>query len=139
MGRPFNDWSTMTDVNPPADEPTPGTPPPAGQPPVTPPPASPYGQPPVTPPPASSQPAGAKPPTSLSLLSMIGGIVGLVLACCFGSGILFSIAAIVLGHLAGTREPAGKGMAKTGLITGYIGAALSILVWILLFAAPFLF
>lgn len=125
----------MTDTTPPANEPEqPVTPPAAPEPPAA-------AVPPVPPPaaPAYGAPVEAKPPTILSLLSMIGGIAGLVLACCGGAGILFSIAAIIMGHLAPAREPAGRGMAKTGLITGYIGAALSVIVWILLFAAPFLF
>ena len=86
-------------------------------------------------PPAAPNAGPAKPSTILSLLSMIGGIVGLVLSCCFGAGILFAVAGIVLGHLGKKKENA-KGMAMTGLITGYIGAALSILMWILLLAAP---
>lgn len=114
----------MTDATPPANEPQqPATPTPAGS---VPPPAT----------PAPGAPAAAKPPTILSLLSMIGGIAGLVLSCCFGAGLIFAIAGIVLGHLAPSREPAGRGMAKTGLITGYIGAALSILFIILSIAAP---
>jgi hypothetical protein len=98
------------------------------------------GQTPVPPPPPASPYAAAgpqKPQTVLSLLSMIGGIVGLVLACCFGAGILFSIAAVVLGHLGIRREPA-RGMAMTGLITGYVGIGIAVIFWILLFAAPFL-
>ena len=97
------------------------------------------GQTPVPPPPAATPYAAAgpqKPQTVLSLLSMIGGIVGLVLACCFGAGILFSIAAVVLGHLGIRREPA-RGMAMAGLITGYIGIGIALIFWILLIAAPF--
>lgn len=91
-------------------------------------------QPPV--PPTPPQAAGAaKPSTILSLLSMIGGIAGLVLACCFGAGILFAIAGIVLGFLGKNKENA-RGMAMTGIITGFAGAALSVIMWILLAVAP---
>jgi hypothetical protein len=41
----------------------------------------------------------------------------------------------VLGHL-GLKKENARGMAMTGLITGYIGAGLAILMWILLLAAP---
>lgn len=85
--------------------------------------------------PAAAYPyaAGApKPTTTLSLLAMIFGIVGLVLSCCYGAGVLFGIAGIVLGHLGRKRETA-QGMALTGLITGYASAALSIVMWIFLF------
>ncbi len=66
---------------------------------------------------------------------MIGGIVGLVLSCCFGAGILFAIAGIVLGFLGKQKENA-RGMAMTGIITGFAGAALSVIMWILLAVAP---
>lgn len=92
---------------------------------------------PSAPPPSpyAAQPGPAKPPTILSLLSMIGGIVGLLLACCFGAGFIFSLAGIILGHLGLGKENA-RGMAMTGLITGYIGAGLAILMWILLLVSP---
>lgn len=94
-------------------------------------------QPPVPPaPPAAPYAAAvAKPSTVLSLLSMIGGILGLLLSCCFGAGILFAVAGIILGHLGKKKENA-RGMAMTGLITGYIGAALSVVTWIILALAP---
>ncbi len=76
---------------------------------------------------------GAAPSTTtLSLLAMIFGIVGLVLSCCYGAGFLFGAAGIVLGHLGRKRESA-KGMALAGLITGYASVALSVVMWILLF------
>lgn len=73
-----------------------------------------------------------KPPTILSLLAMIFGIVGVVLSCCYGAGFLFSVAGIVLGHLGLKRESA-RGMALAGTITGYVGAGASIIFWIVLF------
>ncbi len=63
---------------------------------------------------------------------MIGGIVGLVLSCCYGVGFLFGVAAIVLGHLGRKREPA-QGMALAGLITGYASVALSLIMWVFIF------
>lgn len=62
------------------------------------------------------------PPKSpvLSIISMISGIVGLVLAF-FGFGILFSIAAVVLGHLGQRKERASKVFWLIGLIAGYLG------------------
>lgn len=90
---------------------------------------------PPTPPAAPYNAGPAKPSTVLSLLSMIGGIVGLVLSCCFGAGFLFAVAGIVLGFLGKKKENA-RGMAMTGLITGFIGAGLAIIMWILLLAAP---
>lgn len=80
------------------------------------------------PPPVMTSPAG--PRTSvLAILSLILGILSLT---CFY--IFSGIPAVICGHLAcsrigrsgGTLE--GKGLALGGLITGYIGIALSIFV-----------
>lgn len=73
--------------------------------------------------------------------SMICGIIA-VLTCCMWclSGPL-AIVAVVLGHIAISKiktEPAkfgGKGLAKTGLITGYFALLLTLLVTILSFWA----
>ncbi len=129
----MTDSPSPEETTPPSETPPPVAPPPA----MPPPPASPYQAP--APPPASPYSGGVqqKPSTVLSLLSMIFGIVGLVLVCCFGAGFLFSVAGIVLGHLGIRKEPA-RGMAMTGLVTGYIGTGLAILFWILLVAAPLL-
>lgn len=58
----------------------------------------------------------------LSLTSMILGIVSIF---CFG--FLAAIPAVILGHMAQRREPYARGMWMTGLITGYIGLGLSLL------------
>jgi predicted lipid-binding transport protein (Tim44 family) len=63
----------------------------------------------------------------LSIISLIAGILG-VLAGFVGWGLLFSIGAVVLGHLGQRKEKAAKGMWLTGLITGYAGVLLNILV-----------
>ena len=88
------------------------------------------------PPPANQTPYVAAAPAGkapiLSILSLVGGVVGLLLACCWGAGFLFAVAGVVLGHLGRKREPNGKGLALAGLITGYVGAGLSIVTWILL-------
>ena len=66
-------------------------------------------------------PAGPTPPTGLALASMITGIAGLFV------GTLASIAAIILGHMAKKQQPYARGMWMTGLITGYIGIAFTVL------------
>lgn len=86
---------------------------------------------------ASSQPnqysapgAPQKAPV-LSIISMIAGIVGLLTAF-FGFGILFAIAAVVLGHLGQKKDPAqAKGFWVTGLITGYLGVVANLAVIII--------
>lgn len=80
--------------------------------------------------------AQQKPPTVLSLLAMIFGIVGVAISCCYGAGFLFSVAGIVLGHLGLKRESA-RGMALAGVITGYVGVAGAIIFWIVLMAIAF--
>ncbi len=109
----------MTNVPPP---PPSDVPPPSGG--ATPPPAAPQPSP-------YSAPAGGAaqgPKQILSLISMIGGIVGLVLSLFGGWGILFSIAAVVLGHMGQKRENHAKGFWITGLITGYLGIAIGLVI-----------
>ncbi len=90
---------------------------------------SPYAQP--GSPNAYGQPAyyGAPPaPKTLSIASMCCGIAALV---GFGFFLLPQLAAVILGHLALHREPAGRGMAIAGLVMGYVGIAVTILVLVI--------
>jgi hypothetical protein len=87
---------------------------------------SPYGQP-------YGQPGyyGAPEPKGLSIASLCCGIsiyIG------FGFIILPQIAAVVLGHMALKKEPAGKAMAIAGLVMGYVGIALTVMAFIFFFA-----
>ena len=98
-------------------------------------PAPPYGQPSPYAQPGSpnayGQPAyyGAPAaPKSLSIASMCCGIAALV---GFGFFLLPQLAAVILGHLALRREPAGRGMAIAGLVMGYVGIAVTILVLVI--------
>ncbi|MFJ6537485.1 DUF4190 domain-containing protein [Paenarthrobacter sp. NPDC091711] len=79
-------------------------------------PQSPYGQP--------AYYAMQAEPKGLSIASMCCGIAVYI---GFGFFILPQIAAVVLGHLALKREPAGKGMAIAGLVMGYLGVALAVI------------
>lgn len=55
-------------------------------------------------------------PKGLSIASMVLGIVSVLI----GFIMVTQIAAIITGHLALKREPAGKGMSITGLVLGYL-------------------
>lgn len=55
-------------------------------------------------------------PKGLSIASMVCGIAAVVV----GFIMIPQIAAIITGHLALKREPAGKGMSITGLVLGYL-------------------
>jgi hypothetical protein len=86
-----------------------------------------YSPPPATP----YAPAGGPQPTKspvLSILSLVGGIVSILLAFFFGTGLIFGIAGIILGHLGQRRERPARGLWLTGLILSYIGTALSLLI-----------
>lgn len=78
--------------------------------------------------PYASQSAAPKAPV-LSIISLISGIVG-VLSSWFYIGLVFGIAAVVLGHLGQKKEPQAKGFWLTGLITGYL-AVLASIAWII--------
>jgi hypothetical protein len=45
-------------------------------------------------------------------------------------GILAGIAAVILGFLSRKSEPAARPLALTGIITGFAGIAVSIVMWI---------
>jgi hypothetical protein len=112
--------------------------------PPVPPPAAPYAAAPYASAPSAAVPYTAVPagPSSiLSILALIGGILGVLLSF-FGFGLVPALAGVILGHLALKREPHARGMAVAGLVTGYIGLAISILwgiFWIAVFLLPFLF
>lgn len=69
-----------------------------------------------------------------SIISMACGI-GSILLCC--SGPTFGIAAIIFSILGRKKTPAGvnNNMARIGLITGIIGAALGVIVLIISFVS----
>jgi hypothetical protein len=69
---------------------------------------------------------------------MVTGIGGLVLWL-FGLGFLPSLAAVITGHLAVKRQPYAKAFWLTGLITGYIGAAISLISLLFFIGAILLF
>lgn len=81
-----------------------------------------YGQ------PAYGQPGygQAAPANGLSVASMILGIAGVVLALIYGIGFLPALAGVITGHMASKRQPYAKPFWVTGLITGYIGIAISV-------------
>ena len=90
----------------------------------TPPPSTPY----------TGAPAPAKSPI-FSILSLIGGIIGILLSFFFGAGFLFGAAGVVLGFLGRRKEPQAKGMWLTGLITGFVAIAIAVIVWVILIIA----
>ena len=70
------------------------------------------------------------PPRGLSITSMVLGIVSVV-GFFLGGGLL-SIGAVIFGHIALRKEPAGRGMAIAGLVTGYVGLGVGILLFLLI-------
>lgn len=75
--------------------------------------------------------APARPTSGLAVTSLITGIGGIVFSWTFVA-LLASIAAVITGHMAlkQTRNNpalAGRGMAIAGLITGYVGVAIIVL------------
>jgi hypothetical protein len=73
-------------------------------------------------------------PKGLSIASLCCGI-----AVFLGLGIFIlpQIAAVVLGHLALLREPAGRGLAIAGLLLGYLGLAMTAIVLTFIVVAIF--
>jgi hypothetical protein len=71
--------------------------------------------------------APAAPKQTLAIVSLVTGIASVVLSF-FVLGLLPAIAGVVTGHMALKREPHARGLALGGLITSYVGLALSILI-----------
>jgi hypothetical protein len=79
-------------------------------------------------------------PRSLSVASLACGIAGVVFSVIF-FGFGFGLAAVITGHLAVKRQPWGRSFWLTGLITGYVALAISLiefLVLLVIFLLPFL-
>ncbi len=124
------DWapvSTIAELKPKAPEPV-EAPASAGVPTAHP---EPYRPPvsaaPAGPSPVAPAPVGAPQSTGLATGSMICGILALLGCCLWPVSGPLAIVAIVLGHVALSRIKAdpsrfgGNGMAKAGLVTGYLG------------------
>jgi hypothetical protein len=66
-----------------------------------------------------------------AIWSVIAGVVGLALCWVpiinFATGFL-GVIAVVLGGMSVSRETTGRGMAVAGIITGSIGAVLSVVI-----------
>jgi hypothetical protein len=82
---------------------------------------------PARPEPVPSAPHPASTSPILSIIAMVAGILGLLIGF-IGWGLLFAVGAVVLGHLGQRREREARGFWLTGLITGYIGIALNLIV-----------
>ncbi|MEP6478184.1 MAG: DUF4190 domain-containing protein [Rhodoglobus sp.] len=97
------------------------------------PPAPPHAQPVANPygAPAAYAGAPAGPSQGLSITSMVLGILG-ILSSFIGVGFLPALAAVITGHLAQKQQPHAKPFWLTGIITGYIGIAISVISVILL-------
>lgn len=78
----------------------------------------------------------APPPRGLSITAMVLGIVGLV-GFVFG-GAFLSIGAVIFGHIGIRKEPAGRGMAIAGIVTGYAGIGIGVLLFLFLLIPFFL-
>lgn len=81
---------------------------------------------------AYGHPAYYAPPSPPKTLSIASLCCGVAVFAGFGFFLLPQIAAVILGHMALSREPAGRGMAIAGLVLGYVGIALTILAVVLL-------
>jgi hypothetical protein len=81
-------------------------------------------------------PVPAGPPQGLAIASMVTGLAGLLFSLiAVGFGFLASVAAVVTGHMAQKKQPYAKGFWLTGIITGYIGIAISIFFFIVFVVA----
>ena len=94
--------------------------------------------PPMGTPPAGYSSPGASKPQGLAIGALVCGILSLVFFCFNILSIPLGIVAIILGVVAGGKarrgEAGGEGLAKTGMILGIAGIALSLLITVLAMA-----
>jgi len=86
-----------------------------------------YGAAPTAYNPAYGATPGYGQPQGLAIASLVTGIAGILGSFVF-IGFLPGLAAVILGHLAQRRQPYARGFWLTGLITGYISAAIGLLI-----------
>ena len=102
-------------------------------PPPPPPPPPPPGMPPGA---YGGQPMAAQPQNGLGTASLVLGIVGLVLLCGYGVGLILSILAIIFGKMGLTKADQGlatnRSQANAGFIMGIIGTILGVIIVIAL-------
>ncbi len=77
--------------------------------------------------PVNAEPAKAQTPT-LAIVSLVMGILSIVLGCCYGIGIIFAIAGIIMAVIANKQQKSGIGTA--GLICSIVGAVFSVIMLI---------
>ncbi|GAB4046425.1 DUF4190 domain-containing protein [Catellatospora paridis] len=141
---PFNQ---QPDPYAPPPTPNPYTPQPVSGDPYAVPPVSadPYAAPAASGAPYSPQPTGAygvpftpyaqgpaAPGTNgMAIASMVLGIVGVLMCWCYGIGALPGLIGAILGHVSQKqireRQQEGRGMAITGIITGWSAVALTVI------------
>lgn len=72
---------------------------------------------------------------AMAIASLVLGIVGLVTMGCF----VMSALAVVFGHIAKGQlrrgQGTGDGMATAGLVMGYIGAGIGLVIWVIYIVA----
>jgi hypothetical protein len=95
----------------------------------------PPGPPPTGPVSYQAPPPGAQASQGMAIGSLICGIASIVFFCIWWLSIPLGVVAIVLVQMAKGKiargEASGAGLAKTGVILGAIGVALSVLITIL--------
>ena len=65
------------------------------------------------------------------IISLVCGILALLCSCCGWVGIVFAVAAIVLGIISINKQEDAKGMAIAGIVCGGIGLIIGIVIVIM--------
>lgn len=68
--------------------------------------------------------------STLAIVSLVCGIVGIVLGCCCCLGPVAGVAAIITGVMNIKKQAPGKGMAMAGIIMGAISVVLYLIIFI---------
>lgn len=75
--------------------------------------------------------AGSNAENGMGTAALVLGIVGIVLMCAYGIGLIPSVLAIIFGKIGMTKADQGvannRGSAKAGFILGIVGIALALI------------
>lgn len=76
----------------------------------------------------------------LGIASMVCGILAILMSCGYGIGLFPGIAAIICGHMSRKKmleggPTGGSSITMAGLVMGYIGSAISLIMGIVMIAA----
>lgn len=67
-----------------------------------------------------------------AIISLVGGVLGVLTACCYGFGAIPGLAGVICGIISRKKEEGLKGMAIAGIICGAVAIVVGIVMLLLI-------